>query len=93
MGCFKIETKTTIINITKEVIESQQLVNGFSVCVDDKGAIIIAPNNGKNPREGWAEIIKQHKTEINNDEFLQDWIAAEPYLTTPTNGNDKHLSI
>lgn len=84
---------TTIINITKEVIVSQQLVNGFSVCVDDKGAIIIAPASQKNPREGWADIIEKHKHEINNDEFLQDWIAAEPYLTTPTNENDKHLSI
>lgn len=61
---------TTIINITKEVIESQHLVNGFSVCVDDKGSIIISPMEKKNPREGWEEMIKAD-IEKNGDPALE----------------------
>ncbi len=83
----EMTTMKTIINITKEVIESQQLVSGFSICVDDRGAITISPMVKKNPREGWAEIIEKDKDEINNDEFLQDWIAAEPYLSSPIDDN------
>ena len=75
---------STIINITKEVIESQHLGDGFSICVENNGRITIEPNK----IDGDIIMHQTNQNEddlINNDPVLKDWNDAAPHLVTKQN--------
>lgn len=49
----------TVINITKEIIESQSLQEGFCVMLLDDGSISIRRDEMNTPRKNWSNIIKK----------------------------------
>ncbi len=50
---------STIIHITKEVIESQHLGDVFLICVEKNGGITIEPNNKEEKTKLWEFMIEE----------------------------------
>ncbi len=74
---------STIINITKEVIESQHLGDGFSICVEKSGRITIEPTKLNDEVEAFNEINPNDVSET--DPILKDWNDATPHLIAKEN--------
>ncbi len=75
---------STIINITKEVIESQHLGDGFSICVEKNGRITIEPTRLSENAEVIGNGINQNNIS-DTDPVLKDWNDATPHLVAKEN--------